>query len=1053
MAYVERFFKEINCEGHVTRLSIKERVRATAGASTPMEIGDFAGLSLQIQGQQASIETPVVKTSLTFSMYDTTDKQDTAHVKFGGWERFYTPDQTLWLVELRQDGTLTWSGYITPDSWEDDLVYRGIIKITARDMIGHMADFEVQADDFTNIATKGVASIADIIQQAFYVAQVPMSLAIHSSAPWLTYEGAKLYNWGLDITALIGKNWYEAVEGILDAFGLTLRYSGRDSIVLAPVRNAPLCGYASAGSSFYAPQFLRRSGHRELVPAYKQVVETLNYEPHADFIDTFPDGAFSGNELNKDGWEEVTLSGGSWTAGRGIGVIRQYTAANTFNDIVGDRSRYFFLFQQPLTSGSSQKGLRRTAVVPPCVSVDVSFKLAHTYNFRGDVVTPYETMMDGRTVVYVEWLKPDGSSLWLSEATGTWGAAMSVFLSATNKTTDTNADVSLNIATPDTPGTLRIYFYYGTADTTGIRAVRVGDFSVSVSGDSIPQSQKVTTAYDSAQNTTVKRSPKFGTVPEWIKSAGGVRNGVYLMDAQNNFPPVRGVQWNGTGATLPLSVFVHMQHIAMHAKANNVLTGEIRELSGDAPGVDAVWKIFDRQFILVSGTIDYTTGFVGGAVLVEFDPYETVWAGLSVDYKTDAGGYRAPSGGSSSSTSSSSQGGGSSEPYVLPKATETSLGGVAVGYFPQGANLTVEIDANGNLYVPLTDYAITAALGYTPGTGSGGSTNPYVLPLATSSVRGGLKIGYTASDANIPLKLSSEKGYVTLTKNAVVSALGFTPAVEGSGGGAISVATSLALGGIKIGYQATGANVPVQLSSEKAYVQFTRAAIVAALGFVPANENDIGQGGGSGTSELIDRTAPKLRLLKGESYRGAIYEKLMIEHPNTGKTGAELVLMVYNRRTGAIYKRSQTNFYRRSSKKWCVAMGSDAARVLVLHSGMDPDFIRDYLVQEYLCDGGGSRENMRRWDYSDWMSYSCGGAGFGFGNFGNGWMGKLQKRFGVALRIPNPDFEAQANLNIHTQMAPDRNGVKQPRWLYTEVAPLTVQIANDRTIRFSLLEP
>lgn len=47
----------------------------------------------------------------------------------------------------------------------------------------------------------------------------------------------------------------------------------------------------------------------------------------------------------------------------------------------------------------------------------------------------------------------------------------------------------------------------------------------------------------------------------------------------------------------------------------------------------------------------------------------------------------------------------------------------------------------------------------------------YSLPLASSSTRGGIKIGYSASAANIPLKLSSEKGYVTLTGTAIKSAV------------------------------------------------------------------------------------------------------------------------------------------------------------------------------------------------------------------------------------------------------------------------------------------
>ena len=51
----------------------------------------------------------------------------------------------------------------------------------------------------------------------------------------------------------------------------------------------------------------------------------------------------------------------------------------------------------------------------------------------------------------------------------------------------------------------------------------------------------------------------------------------------------------------------------------------------------------------------------------------------------------------------------------------------------------------------------------------------YTLPLAASGTRGGIKIGYTASGANVPVQLSSEKAYVALTKGAVTTALGYTP--------------------------------------------------------------------------------------------------------------------------------------------------------------------------------------------------------------------------------------------------------------------------------------
>lgn len=49
------------------------------------------------------------------------------------------------------------------------------------------------------------------------------------------------------------------------------------------------------------------------------------------------------------------------------------------------------------------------------------------------------------------------------------------------------------------------------------------------------------------------------------------------------------------------------------------------------------------------------------------------------------------------------------------------------------------------------------------------------LPLAASGTRGGIKIGYTGSGANLPVQLSSEKAYVALTKGAITSGLGYTP--------------------------------------------------------------------------------------------------------------------------------------------------------------------------------------------------------------------------------------------------------------------------------------
>ena len=77
--------------------------------------------------------------------------------------------------------------------------------------------------------------------------------------------------------------------------------------------------------------------------------------------------------------------------------------------------------------------------------------------------------------------------------------------------------------------------------------------------------------------------------------------------------------------------------------------------------------------------------------------------------------------------------------------------------------------------IPNTTYELTDVDSKINLVGSDGTTSSITTPLATTSVRGGIKLGYSASGANIPLKASSEKGYVTLTKTAITSAIGYDP--------------------------------------------------------------------------------------------------------------------------------------------------------------------------------------------------------------------------------------------------------------------------------------
>ena len=100
-------------------------------------------------------------------------------------------------------------------------------------------------------------------------------------------------------------------------------------------------------------------------------------------------------------------------------------------------------------------------------------------------------------------------------------------------------------------------------------------------------------------------------------------------------------------------------------------------------------------------------------------------------------------------------------------------------------------------------------------TGTGSTSDPFVmtltspdtvysLPLAADGTRGGIQIGYAESGKNYPVELDSEKAYVNVPWTDTVYTL--------------PLAANGTRGGVQIGYSENGKNYPVELSSEKMFV-------------------------------------------------------------------------------------------------------------------------------------------------------------------------------------------------------------------------------------------
>lgn len=146
------------------------------------------------------------------------------------------------------------------------------------------------------------------------------------------------------------------------------------------------------------------------------------------------------------------------------------------------------------------------------------------------------------------------------------------------------------------------------------------------------------------------------------------------------------------------------------------------------------------------------------------------------------------------------------EPYVLPVATDSALGGVKVGN---------GIDAQTDGTISVTPYSLPMAGSDTLGgvkIGSGVdvatdgtmSVTPYSLPIAGADVLGGIKIGSgldisTTGTMSIALPVAAADVLGAIKVGSGLSIDSATGVLSASGGGSIPIATTSDVGGVKIG--------------------------------------------------------------------------------------------------------------------------------------------------------------------------------------------------------------------------------------------------------------
>ena len=103
--------------------------------------------------------------------------------------------------------------------------------------------------------------------------------------------------------------------------------------------------------------------------------------------------------------------------------------------------------------------------------------------------------------------------------------------------------------------------------------------------------------------------------------------------------------------------------------------------------------------------------------------------------------------------------------------------------------------------------------------------------------------------------------------------------------------------------------------------------------------------------------------------------------------------------------------------------------------------LRDFIVKRFMTDNAHTKAELWTRNYAQWAAESNISRGFGH-NY------KARKKFGIAIRYVNPAFIALVDptkpLSPTTMELVDSKGNAVPRYIYSDVAPLTVELQDKK---------
>lgn len=671
MAHQQKYYKEIDSNGIRWRVEIWQD---TDEAIVPTEIGPvLQGLRLVIQGDQADVDTPIVKTSLEMQFVDAPGLENER--KCGYWEEFYTSSATEYQVRLYKDGSIEWTGYITPDSFSEDLRYRGSVSIIARDNLGTLQDTTCDLTVIQN--ADGKVRISTLIGRAVRaISTCAMELEINDEdfpSSWMLdgkYEMSNNLMWQMvDTKQLHEGNWWEALEKVLYSIGACIRFVGGNKLKLVPIRDLPKYGQQYWQDVEVKDVNFLAYGHRELVPGVKSIYEVHEFdtegEQEPERVNEYsgtatrsitgityytPDGIVIGPNYNVPAWGYINPR----TKVNVIASNSSLLNVNGYPKVKGEDSESWGAWDDDsivyfLVNAREAKPLQfKRRIYTKTGKVTISFIADKPVTLTEDYAQVLNLPVIGTinadsfpTLEYtLKHVDLTGREIYYNAISKSWQSAQ----------INNYADLNVKLFTYDKPeaqtveikeialpaeGTLIIDINKISISTLNMNVrqacrgmyMRLRDFKLNVAMPediTLLSKLSLTTEYSDKYSVRLNRQPEFAINATEIPEIAYVPNAI-LAEGADQYYGIDKFAWHEGDYGISLARLIHQQLLAYYAEPNNLLTGELVDRKGGALPLNATYTWNGKPHMLISGKLNILNGRIEGATLRGFTRYDHMW--------------------------------------------------------------------------------------------------------------------------------------------------------------------------------------------------------------------------------------------------------------------------------------------------------------------------------------------------------------------------------------------------------------------------------------------